>query len=578
MPKALIYCRVSSDRQVKEGHGLQGQEQRCRGYAEQLGYDVVKVFRDEGVSGGVIDREGMQKLLDYLDMHGHRDDHVVIIDDLKRLARDITGHFTLRRAITSRKAKLESPSHKFGEGAEDIFVESILAATAELERNQNKRQVRNRMQARLEAGYWTFYPPPGYTFAKVAGHGKIIVPKEPEATIIREAMEGFANGIYATQTDVKDFLQSKGFRHWGYGKMTYLEQVKRLLTREVYAGYIFYPKWNVTHRKGHHQALISGETFQKIQDKLAEKQKMRARNNIRDDFPLRGFVCCEKCGNPFTASWSKGRKLHYPFYRCKTVGCEFQHKGIRAEKMHAEFEALLKKLKPRPNILKVVRAELLDQWNTRMLDVESVRKERKRKLDAIDKEIAGYLEAIKGCSNPTVIKKIEESIEALEAKRMRLGEKIEIKNRKNYDFESALNRVLEFLQYPFAMWQQGDLAQKRLVLRLVFEKELTYDKETAFGTASFSLPINICCIPELDEMEVVEMPGVEPGSNVYTEGLYDYVSLSSLGPSERNRERARVMTQLSGARRVSRDPTSLMTPHPLSEDRRRSAVRIESNL
>lgn len=77
---------------------------------------------------------------------------------------------------------------------------------------------------------------------------------------------------------------------------------------------------------------------------------------------------------------------------------------------------------------------------------------------------------------------------------------------------------------------------------------------------------------------VVEMPGVEPGSNVYTEGLYDYVSLSSLGPSERNRERARVMTQLSGARRVSRDPTSLMTPHPLSEDRRRSAVRIESNL
>ena len=513
MSKAVIYCRVSSDRQVKEGHGLQGQEQRCRGYAEQLGYDVVKVFKDEGVSGGVIDREGMQKLLDYLDIH-NKESHVVIIDDIKRLARDITGHFTLRRAISSRKATLESPSHKFGEGAEDIFLESILAATAELERNQNKRQVRNRMQSRLESGYRTFYPPPGYSFAKIAGHGKIIVPKEPEASIIKDALEGFASGRYATQTDVKDFLQSKGFRHWGYGKMTYLEQVKRLLTREVYAGYISYPKWNVTHRKGHHEALISGDTFQRIQDKLEDKKKMRAKNNIRDDFPLRGFACCSKCTNPFTGSWSKGRKEKYAYYRCKTVGCALQNKGIRADKMHKEFEIMLKKLKPRPNILKVVRAELLDQWNTRMLDVESVKKERQKKLDLIQKEINGYLSAIKGCSNPMVIKKIEENIEAQEAKRMRLGEKIEITSNKSYDFESAVDRVFEFIKYPYAMWQQGDLAQKRLVLRLVFDGALIYDKETRFGTVSFSLPINICCVPELDEMEVVEMPGVEPGSNV----------------------------------------------------------------
>ncbi len=48
---------------------------------------------------------------------------------------------------------------------------------------------------------------------------------------------------------------------------------------------------------------------------------------------------------------------------------------------------------------------------------------------------------------------------------------------------------------------------KETVLRLVFEGALIYDKETGFGTASFSLPINICCVPELDEMEVVELSG-----------------------------------------------------------------------
>ena len=51
MPSALIYCRVSSDRQVREGHGFEGQESRCRTYALDKGYEVVGVFRDEGVAG-----------------------------------------------------------------------------------------------------------------------------------------------------------------------------------------------------------------------------------------------------------------------------------------------------------------------------------------------------------------------------------------------------------------------------------------------------------------------------------------------------------------------------------------------
>ena len=244
MPKAIIYCRVSSDRQVRDGHGLEGQEARCRRFAEERGYEIAAVFRDEGVSGGVVDREGMQQVLDLLDAKDDSDEWVVVIDDIKRLARDLIGHFTLRKSIQSRGARLESPSHKFGNEPEEVFVESIMAATAELERNQNKKQVYNRMKARLEAGYWTFYPPPGYVFAKLLGHGKIMVPNEPVAGIIREALEGYASGRLPNQIDVQYFLRSKGFNHWGRGPGTYLEQVKRILTREVYSGFISYPPWN----------------------------------------------------------------------------------------------------------------------------------------------------------------------------------------------------------------------------------------------------------------------------------------------------------------------------------------------
>jgi len=53
---AVIYCRVSSKRQVKEGHGLESQETRCREYAARRGYEVLEVFLDKAVSGGRLDR------------------------------------------------------------------------------------------------------------------------------------------------------------------------------------------------------------------------------------------------------------------------------------------------------------------------------------------------------------------------------------------------------------------------------------------------------------------------------------------------------------------------------------------
>ena len=65
--KAVVYCRVSSEKQVKEGNGLDSQEHRCRDYAKSLGMEVDCVFRDEGISGGLFDRPAMLSLIKYLD-------------------------------------------------------------------------------------------------------------------------------------------------------------------------------------------------------------------------------------------------------------------------------------------------------------------------------------------------------------------------------------------------------------------------------------------------------------------------------------------------------------------------------
>ncbi|MBL4761010.1 MAG: recombinase family protein, partial [Mariprofundaceae bacterium] len=66
--KAVIYCRVSGAKQIREGDGLGSQETRCREYARYKGYEVVKVFADN-ITGKAVERPAMIELLGFLRLH-----------------------------------------------------------------------------------------------------------------------------------------------------------------------------------------------------------------------------------------------------------------------------------------------------------------------------------------------------------------------------------------------------------------------------------------------------------------------------------------------------------------------------
>lgn len=76
--------------------------------------------------------------------------------------------------------------------------------------------------------------------------------------------------------------------------------------------------------------------------------------------------------------------------------------------------------------------------------------------------------------------------------------------------DKALGTVLDFAGNPLSMWQNGNLDDKRLVLKLAFAKPITYDKEAGLGTAVTSLPFTVFqgCDGQKGKM-VVEV-GFEP--------------------------------------------------------------------
>ena len=86
MKKIIGYCRVSTSNQKEEGT-IDLQRQALNEYAELKGYKLVIVFKDDGVSGGLENREGLADMFNYL--ADNKEVEGVLIFKLDRLARDL---------------------------------------------------------------------------------------------------------------------------------------------------------------------------------------------------------------------------------------------------------------------------------------------------------------------------------------------------------------------------------------------------------------------------------------------------------------------------------------------------------
>ena len=506
--QAVIYCRVSSIKQSIVGDGLKSQETRCREFARMKNYKVVEVFHDD-VSGSLIDRPGMKAMLAYLRKRSAQR-LVVIIDDVSRLARGLQAHLELRGAIAKAGGVLESPSIEFGEDSDSILVENLLASVSQHQRQKNGEQTKNRMRARLLNGYWVFQAPTGYRFERVSGRGKMLKRTEPVASIVQEALEGYASGRFETQADVMRFLQDNPlFPKDNSGRVRH-QRVGVLLNQCVYAGYVEAPDWDIALRPGQHEPLISFQTYQRIQDRMHGVVRMPNRKNLNEDFPLRGFVMCADCNTALTACWSAGSHSRYPYYLCSKKGCVSYGKSIRREKIEGEFETLLRNVQPTEQLFRVARAMFKELWDHRLSQAAAEAKAQSAELVKIERQVSQFLDRILDASVPSVIAAYEERVRKLEADKIVIQERLANAARPASSFEDTLRTALAFLANPWKLWESQRLEDRRTVLKLTFADHLRYLRGEGFRTASLSLPFNVLGGMSGGDVQMARPRGIEP--------------------------------------------------------------------
>ena len=259
--------------------------------------------------------------------------------------------------------------------------------------------------------------------------------------------------------------------------------------------------------QGRHEPLISLETYQAIQDKLAGKSRHKPRA-VEDAFPLRGSVMCE-CGNPLTACHSRSSTGRlYAYYMCfdPTKACAHYRKSIPQGQIEGEFGALLKALTPAPNLIEMAKAMLSDLWDGHTTSLKRTVESGRAELAKVDRSIDQLMDRIVEAESETMVKAYERKIRALEERRAELRDQLARSDEKGRDPAPVFRTAIDFLSSPWKLWDSERLADRLLACRLTFPGKLTYVRNEGFRTALSALPFKAFSSLDALKCEVARHP------------------------------------------------------------------------
>ncbi len=327
MNRCVIYCRVSTEGQ-KDNYSLPEQERMCLERAQERGYEIVQIVKED-YSGAKIDRPGMSQVLDLA--HDSAFD-VLLISDLDRFAREPEVKILLKREFINYGIHIEYVLKEFSKDASGELMEDILTAFASHERKVITSRMSRGRKSRAQAGYVTGTGTPAYGFlyVKEERKGRLELHKD-EANIVRliYSLCVSGKGVTAIARELNDMgIRTRKGKLWDPGT------ISTLLRNEAYIGIYYFGKKRIRNSvKANKEgwipievpAIIECAVFEEAQRLLDQRQKTHQRNQ-KEEYLLGGRITCAVCNKAFVGNIARPsstlkngeKKVYhsYPNYRC----------------------------------------------------------------------------------------------------------------------------------------------------------------------------------------------------------------------------------------------------------------------
>ena len=324
MKTAIVYARVSTQRQADEGVSMDAQIEQCTARAAKLGADVVRVFRDDGISGkSVRGRAGFQAAIEYCVAAGV--DYFVTWST-SRFARNAVDLFMFQDALKEGGTKLECLNADVDDDTDAGFVNRMFFGTMDqlMSRAIARDTLRSQKRAASEGFFTGGRVPFGYLAVPEGKRTRLVVHPE-QAPVIRRIFDlcirdGQGAQAIALAMNGAGLLRGNGQR-WGKNSIHYI------LKNEIYTGLKTFNKTSGKTGKlkpreqwiqvQAHEALVAKDDFERAQAMIENRTPHEQGGTPRSQFVFSGRLKCAICGEQLQITNGKGRNgTLYSYYAC----------------------------------------------------------------------------------------------------------------------------------------------------------------------------------------------------------------------------------------------------------------------
>ena len=314
--KCAVYVRKSTEHGLEQAfNSLDNQEQSCKAYISSQAFnnwEYTKTYSDGGISGGTMERPGLQEMLSDI---AKGIINTVVVYKVDRLSRSILDFHNMMKYFDKYNCNFVSITQAFDTSTSmGKLTLNMLLSFAQFEREVSSERVRDKIRASKAKGLWMGgIPPLGYDIKD-----KKLVINEAEVQQVKTLFEQYLK--FQSVSALTEFAELNGIwaKKWQTrsgdlrgGKPITQMSMHRILRDKTYIGFISH-KANGTCARGAHEPIISDELFNAVQTALQNNTNNKSKA-LRSPNLLTGKLF-NNIGIKFTNQRNSGKNQKTKYY------------------------------------------------------------------------------------------------------------------------------------------------------------------------------------------------------------------------------------------------------------------------
>lgn len=492
--RLAIYARVSTEEQ-REGQNIDSQVAELERFSQDKGWPITGIYRDDGWSGGVMERPELDRLRDDA-QKGLFD--AALINDVDRLARDVAHLGIIKRDLEKKGIKVIFRKLPTDASATSNLMVNILGSFAEFEReliaDRTRRGRRHKIEVRKQyLGSNTSY---GYRYMpmdRINGKPGVLEVNPEEAAVVRKMFEwidqeGLSARRVTRRLDELRIAPRHGAARWGRSSII------RILRNEMYAGVWHYNKFqgcepqNPTTAGYRRRAkcsvrqrpraewiplelpeslqIIPRDRWQRVQQQLDRNITFSPRNE-KHAYLLKGLIRCGGCGARYVGDPCHGRFYYRCLARCKTT------RIVRESQIDNAVKRAVSTMMLRPDTILNPLRQLQKADRQEALHHKDIAKEAEKELAKLAIEETRVFEAYRaGAISPS---QLGEQLELLKARRVALDlKRVELEAANAIQPDEALKTAEDYCAEAARNLSKFTTGEWREFLRVLIREVVFY--------------------------------------------------------------------------------------------------------